>query len=337
MYITMVRLILLLLIFLTTKPAFSEPAHEVTLRAGRQDTIARIVLESDDIMIMNLSASTSLPFVKVDFPFPFVFIKPSSFEYPVIKREKGLDITLLEAESVRTYKLSGPPRLVIEFKTSRPAAPKPPETPPATGHGQPVLPDSPAREAVPEGHVLRAVVIDPGHGGFDYGIIQNTVREKDITLALSRDLGTALSSKLQTVFTRKADQSLSIMERSQAAARKKLFFFISIHLTLADQFVIYTAQPDDTTGDPAEERYNIASHQKKHAAESMKTAQRISDMLKKEFQRRTVIRQLPVPVLASADTPAVVVEIPVALRPADQKIRERLASALMKGILGHEE
>ena len=67
----------------------------------------------------------------------------------------------------------------------------------------------------PKGHDF-TVVIDAGHGGHDHGAIDNGVREKDINLAVAKDLADLIKKKLKdvkVVMTRYDDTFISLQGR----------------------------------------------------------------------------------------------------------------------------
>lgn len=78
---------------------------------------------------------------------------------------------------------------------------------------------------------IRRIVIDAGHGGHDSGAIGPTgLKEKDVTLAMSRRLSSLLQARgYETVLTRDSDEYLELAERSSIANREKGDLFISVH------------------------------------------------------------------------------------------------------------
>ena len=89
-------------------------------------------------------------------------------------------------------------------------------------------------DAANAGELLQPIiVIDAGHGGGDFGEIGvNQIREKDITLAIAKDLEELITDrKLGTVYlTRASDERISSEERIQMANSKKGSLFVSIHV-----------------------------------------------------------------------------------------------------------
>jgi N-acetylmuramoyl-L-alanine amidase len=79
--------------------------------------------------------------------------------------------------------------------------------------------------------VGKTVVIDPGHGGTDYGAIRNDVNEKDINLNVSRKVRDLLAKQGYLVhMTRDTDVYVSLEERVAFAEKYTPDIFISIHV-----------------------------------------------------------------------------------------------------------
>jgi N-acetylmuramoyl-L-alanine amidase len=82
---------------------------------------------------------------------------------------------------------------------------------------------------------VRRVVIDAGHGGHDTGAIgRKGLREKDVTLAISRKLARELRNRgLEVLLTRDEDRYLKLEERARLANDTRGDLFISIHCNSA--------------------------------------------------------------------------------------------------------
>lgn len=79
------------------------------------------------------------------------------------------------------------------------------------------------------------VVIDPGHGGSDFGAVafanSRSHSEKEMTLLLSREIANELQKKnINAVLTRKKDLDISLPERTALANRLGAKLFISVHM-----------------------------------------------------------------------------------------------------------
>ena len=81
------------------------------------------------------------------------------------------------------------------------------------------------------------VVIDAGHGGSDPGAtsVSGQVHEKDLTLALARELRDALveRGRVRVAMTRNDDRYLTLDERAAVAQRLGASTFVSLHMDSA--------------------------------------------------------------------------------------------------------
>ena len=83
------------------------------------------------------------------------------------------------------------------------------------------------------------ILIDPGHGGEDDGakvmtsgkVLDELIKEKDISLSISQKIYKKLTEKKYTVFlTRSFDRTVSLAERAALAETIKADLFISVHI-----------------------------------------------------------------------------------------------------------
>ena len=78
------------------------------------------------------------------------------------------------------------------------------------------------------------VVLDPGHGGTDYGAIREGINEKDLTLDLTKRVAALLKSKgYKVVLTRDDDIYLGLQERCDITEAENPEIFVSIHVNSA--------------------------------------------------------------------------------------------------------
>lgn len=336
-------LCLVLLCLSVAVPLHALKTSQVVLRHSQQDTTARIVIESDEETIRFLNSVVSPASVKIDFPAPFELRKSAGFPFETSRRDQSLMIALSRVSEIRSYKLSAPSRLVIEMKMQ-------PKQPEPAGQAQPgPVPQQEPKEAAaaapgtgPNAPAEKAarplnIVIDAGHGGYDTGIVLEKSKEKDLTLLLSRDLNAALAKKgHRPVLTRRADQSLPLSERTSFANSRKPDIMMGVHLSSSDRFVLYTAVSDDQSLDPAVRLYSASLRQGRHLEKSRALARQIGDAVRREFKTEAVFREVPAPLLVSLDAPSVIVEVPRSPDPSDQKVRDRIVAALLKGMAPNE-
>ena len=77
----------------------------------------------------------------------------------------------------------------------------------------------------------RSIVIDPGHGGSDSGLVSTSgMQEKTIALSLARKTAEKLESRYNIILTRTTDINIPFRERVFTANRNNVDLFISIHL-----------------------------------------------------------------------------------------------------------
>ncbi len=170
--------------------------------------------------------------------------------------EPGKVRVVLDLVSFRDYKiipLDDPFRIVIdiagadtpELKSNNPQLTATPS--PGDGIGQvldAVPADKPLAVQLPNGHagVLRRIVVDAGHGGKDPGAIgPHGAREKDVALALAREVGKQLEEELgcEVILTRNSDVFLPLEERTGIANKVGADLFISIHANASPKGNVY--------------------------------------------------------------------------------------------------
>jgi N-acetylmuramoyl-L-alanine amidase len=262
--------------------------------------------------------------------------KPEPVEKKPAPTEKKAEP--VEKKVVPTEKKPEPTEKKPEPAEKKPAPtekkPEPTEKKPEVKQEQKHLQEQP----VPKPAAPKIVFLDAGHGGYDYGLISKDAKEKDIDLLLAKDLNAAIAKKGDKVFlTRKVDQSLSISERIMAANSRKPDIFISIHSSNSNAFVIYTAAVDDQATEASVKLYGLAAKQGRHIDKSRLLAKAIGGFLKDAFKGDVFTGELPLPVLNSMDAAAVLIEYPsLQMNSYDQKMRDLLVNALVKGIRSYE-
>jgi len=91
--------------------------------------------------------------------------------------------------------------------------------------------------AAPEARGRPIVVIDAGHGGRDPGAtsVSGQVNEKDLTLALARELRDDLvkRGRVRVAMTRNDDRYLTLDQRAAVARRLNAALFVSLHMDSA--------------------------------------------------------------------------------------------------------
>ena len=145
---------------------------------------------------------------------------------------------VLDLKSIETYEIFSlyhPYRIVIDVQGKKTASLPPPvasvtpettvKPPEKNGNGKYSL----ARQL---GLKVRRIILDPGHGGQDPGAISGGIREKDITLDVSRRLKQLLQSKydFEVLMTRDSDRYVALEERTAFANSNAADLFVSVHV-----------------------------------------------------------------------------------------------------------
>ena len=251
------------------------------------------------------------------------------------------------------YALRDPFRVVIDLFRPRaaPIGPLGTPAPPVRGRG------------------VRTVVVDPGHGGDETGAIgPSGTMEKDLTLAIARELAERLRATLglQVVLTRDEDIAVALDARSALANQQKADLFLSVHLnaTVAgrargaetyflslqatDERAAGLAATENLTGgapaSPGSEEFDLQLllwdlAQSRHLASSQRLATFIQEELNRalELPDRGV-KQAPFRVLTGAAMPAVLVELGFLSNAEEEKrlrdpaYRSGLAETLVRAV-----
>lgn len=236
-----------------------------------------------------------------------------------------------EFDSFRERRLADPDRLVLDLYgravvTSR--SPEPPPSPAPPGRDA-VTEDAPVDETDPTTRPFRytqeraSVVIDPGHGGEDYGVeVRLDLLEKGLALELGRRVGELLQARGESVeLTRSRDISLGIEQRSAVANRYRPRAFIGIHFGGSPSPsirgpIVYVLEGNPRAVDPAVaqtggEREFFPRWEEAQLAylnDSRRLATLLQSRLNQMFEVENRVLAIPLEVLAPVGAPAVVVE-----------------------------
>jgi N-acetylmuramoyl-L-alanine amidase len=312
-------LVLISVSLLAATSLYGQKKADVLLKFSQQDKDMRIVFEAAAPFIAMTKVFVGTNHIQIDFPEPFNLPNQKALPFQMITADKSLTIRLKEKSEVKSFVLSAPARLVLDIHEKDMGEEKQPEKQSA----QQVFPPS--------------IVIDPGHGGFDFGITHGNMSEKEISLSLARELSSALSRKGRKVFlTRRVDQYSSLSERIVFVNQKKPDAFISIHLSASGIFSVYRSVEREEGSIGTYESFALSSRQRKYAAKSSELSESIRKSLGNEFKTDIKLRELPLPLLDSVSAPAVLIELPSPqFTGYDQQMKTRLVNAIVNGITAY--
>ena len=212
------------------------------------------------------------------------------------------------------------------------------------------------------------IIIDPGHGGKDFGApgAIKGVFEKDITLAIGKKLATKIrdSLKCEVVLTRNSDHYLTLEERTAIANTKNGDLFISIHTNAArnpdaygietyflnlatdDESILVAARENATSTKNISDLQSILSDLMQNAKvnESSRLAARVQDIMCNHMSakysniKNKGVKKAPFYVLLGAQMPAILVETSFisnereCARLASADYQDRICDAIIAGV-----
>ena len=276
---------------------------------------------------------------------------------------------VVDIKSFKTYKifsLKNPFRIVVDIWGEGEPAAVPEKAPVQTAAGDQKIPASALAKQLALG--VRRIVIDPGHGGRDYGApgYLKGVHEKHVVLDIAKKLAEKIRKDLrcEVVMTRSGDHYLTLEERTAIANTENADLFISIHTNSArdrraygiETYFLNLATDDESIRVAAMENAtstkNISDLQTilndlMHNAkvnESSRLAAHVQEALYSQMKRNYSniknkgVKQAPFYVLLGAQMPSILIETSFisnsreCKRLNDPKYQDHLVDGIVKGI-----
>jgi N-acetylmuramoyl-L-alanine amidase len=277
---------------------------------------------------------------------------------------------VVDIKSFETYKifsLKDPFRIVIDVWGTRaavaPDVPRPSDTVNKDGK---IPPGSLAKQLALG---VRRIVIDPGHGGKDYGApgYLKGVHEKHVVLQIARRLAKKIKAELglEVIMTRSGDRFLTLEERTAFANTKNADLFISIHTNASRDRRAYGIETYFLNLATDEEAIRVAAMENATSTKNISDLQKIlydlmqnakineSSRLAAYVQSSTTghlknkrytrikskgVKQAPFYVLLGAQMPSILIETAFisnareCKRLVNPQFQERLAEGIVEGI-----
>ena len=192
----------------------------------------------------------------------------------------------------------------------------------------PTSPVSPPRELI--------VVLDAGHGGQDPGALGRQLKEKDVNLVITLQVGELLKQRgIRVEYTRQDDSYVGLEERSNIANKLNATLFVSIHnnaniLSAPRGTETYYYAPSDNAD------LYIQRDERVRLAKALQT--QLVDKL--QTQNRGV-KEGNLAVLRNAAMPSALVEVAFISNPQEEVLlktsdfKNRAAEAIANGILSY--
>jgi len=277
---------------------------------------------------------------------------------------------VVDIKSFKTYKifsLKDPFRIVIDVWGAAGNPPAASRQPRVTVKKNGKLPTSALAKQLALG--VRRIVIDPGHGGRDYGApgYLKGVHEKHVALQIARKLAEMVRKELkcEVFLTRNKDRYLTLEERTAIANTKNADLFISIHtnshkdrraygietyfLNLAtdDEAIRVAAMENATSTKNISDLQTILQDLMQNAKinESSRLAGNVQVSVVRHLKNKRYsrikdkgVKQAPFYVLLGAQMPAILVETGFISNPREakrlvnSKYQQRICEAIVIGI-----
>lgn len=317
---------------------------QATVRIGKHADFVRIVFTTDNEFAQKASVVlTANNAIKVSFPSPAAINSPQK---GLLKNELTYDLskdvkimvtgnncmmTVEDLYDITVSKLSSPARLIIDAHTSRSAQR------PSSDEIKPPSPLKGTQEPGVKGIIDEALisfqsfVIDSGHGGQDNGLRDKNFIEKDITLSIAKDIAAVLNKKGKKVFmTRKSDQALSLKKRIKFSNSKSPDMLISIHISPGNDFVVYSI-PSKNIKDRKDPKIEISKRTNTDIDKNIAAA--ITGNLKSDLKVTARHEEILLPLIASVNSPAILIELPNPEKfKYDKKTKELLINSILRGM-----
>ena len=217
---------------------------------------------------------------------------------------------------------------------------------------------------------VRRIVLDPGHGGDDFGTTDNDLVEKDLTLDIAGRLAKLLRQEdFEIELTREDDRRLSLRERADFANQRHSDLFVSIHVNWMSQRQVRGVETYflGTTEDP--ELKELARRENRESGYSLADMRMLLDGIytgirrdaSRQFAGRVQralygslrrvnpelknrgVKTAPFVVLVSTEMPAILAEVSCLSNREEARLlsrplyRDGIAEALFRGIRGYAD
>ena len=272
-------------------------------------------------------------------------------------------------QSYKVFSLRDPFRIVLDIRGGdrKQQAPRVARTDPKTEKIDPRKSTKDLARQLSLG--VRRIVVDPGHGGRDYGApgYLKGVHEKNITLQIGKKLAAKLRKELgcEVILTRNSDRFLTLEERTAFANTKNADLFISIHTNAnkdlraygISTYILNLASDDEARMVAAMENktstnnisdletilFSLMHNSKIH--ESTRLAAYVQEATVKRLKQRGYsrvkdigVKQAPFYVLLGAQMPAILIETSFISNPRECKrlvnprYQDRMVEGIVRGI-----
>ena len=323
----MKKIVFLLFFILLISTASSEDTYDLKLRANHHPEFLRVVIEGAEPIISKALVNQKGKDIFVRFPYARFTIqeKKGPFNYQINNDE--IILSPGHFNKFKVFFLKYPSRLVIDVYLV-----------------EVIQDDTPLLKQSTKGQVRRiktinTLIIDPGHGGYDSGIINEDYREKNAVLDIAKRLKTFLNRDTsKCVLTRESDQFLPLKHRIQFVNSRDAEIFLSLHIGNHKKIVLYTPVISDSF-DPYTRTFLVNKGPEEFTAKTKTLQNSLQKAITEHFgDDMVIIKPLPYSILSKIEAAGLIIELP-SLNDVSygRNFKIKVAQAIYKGLYLYEE
>jgi N-acetylmuramoyl-L-alanine amidase len=317
---------ILLLVFFLPYLSNAETAV-LKLRASNHAGFIRIVLEGPESVVSRGSASQKGGDIFVTFPDKNFSIRAEGAAVAYSKSGRDtVKITPGDFSGIKVFTLKDPSRLVIDAYMKGEKGAVPPVS-------------SQTKEAGNALTRIKTVVIDPGHGGYENGIVKGGNIEKNTVMDISRKLAALVSvGPSRGLLTRDSDRYMALGERVNFANSRAADVFISFHIGNHRDIVIYTPVVTERPPDIVKP-YLQNSGQAEYERETLTLLKALSEAVITDFGEDMLsINPIPYSIGSRIEAAALIIELPsYEYASYADEYNSMVANAIYKGLAIYDE
>lgn len=328
----MKKIAILSIIFFFLPQISSGEEHPLKLRTSYNSGYLRIVLESSEEIITRAIVNQQGQNILVTFPGVNFTIQEEKAAVTYKKKDKdAVMFSPGDFSGLKVLTLKNPSRLVIDVYRDVQKGEKQKDGTSDSAITQAAGPKPASAKKI--------IVIDPGHGGFESGIVKDDNEEKKTVLDIARKLGAlAEQGSFKSFLTRSSDLFMGQSERVKYANGKGADIFISLHVGNHKDMVIYipviTEHVSDTMKpylyNKGQEEYLKKTVALLNALKEAAAANLGNDMVR--------VKPLPYSILSKVEAAALMVELPsFEYANYNEDFKTLIANTLNKGLYLYEE
>jgi hypothetical protein len=318
----------ILSIFLLFLPFLSSAEVSfLKLRASHHPEFLRIVLEGQKSVIDKKLVYQRGQYILVSFPDTNVSVQT---EQEILTFKKMNQDTIMfspgDFRGLKVFTLEHPTRLVIDVYTR--------------GKKDVFSRRTPGKKKrARDLRRIETVVIDPGHGGYENGIVKGNHKEKATVLDISKKLEALINSGTsKSHLTRGSDHFMTMSERVKYANGKNADVFISIHIGNHEDIVIYSPLVTDYSSGIVKQ-YLHNKGQTDYMDDTLTLIKAVEKAVISDFGDDMVsIRTIPHSITTRIEAAALMIEFP-SFEDAQyiEELNSELANTLYRGLYIYEE